>query len=127
MSDEPAMKALIDFDCLESDCEKTVQFDLLALKEDKGKVSCGHCARIYKFDKEFLAKLEKLRHLVVSVQAAEDILGDCNVSITTPAGEVKIPYRLLLTRLNTLISLKVGGKVVDFHFRVEPLNNGAFK
>ena len=35
---------------------------------------------------------------------AEDILGDSNVSVNVAGGEVKIPYALLLTRLNTLIT-----------------------
>ena len=75
----------------------------------------------------FLEKLEKLRRLLLAVKDAEDILGDVNVGVTTLNGEVKIPYRLLLTRLNTMITIDVGGQQVDFHFRVEPLDNGSFR
>jgi len=121
------MKALIDFDCIEDDCEKNIQFDLLKLKDDNGKITCQNCHRIYEFEKAFLKKLEKLRVLILAVQDAEDILGDCNVAIVTPSGEVKVPYRLMLTRLNTLISLSLNGKRRDFNFRVEPLNDGLFK
>ena len=72
-------------------------------------------------------KLERLRELIVAVMNAEDILGDINVAVTTGAGDVKIPYRLLLTRMNSIITLNVGDRKVDFHFRIEPLKRGTFK
>lgn len=125
MPEEKTMVATIDFDCV--DCGKTVMFNLMTLKDAKGQVQCGECHRPYKFGRPFLGKLEKLRNLVLAVQDAEDILGDCEVAIQTAVDEVRIPYRLLLTRLNTLISLEVGGRTIDFNFRVEPLNDAAFK
>ncbi len=119
--------AKIDFDCLEADCGQTIQFNLMGLKKNKGVVTCPHCHRPYEFDRAFLGKLEKLRTMVQAVKDAEDILGNCNVAITTPAGEVKIPYQLLLTRLNTLISLDVGDRKIDFNFRIEPFNDTTFR
>ena len=120
------MLAHIEFDCIEKDCDTSIQFNLLELKNDKGRIKCKSCHKLYQFDKEFLAKLEKLRVLILAVRDAEDILGDCNISIVTPTGEVALPYRLLLTRLNTLISLNCNGKKLEFNFRVEPLNDTAF-
>ena len=91
-------------------------------------MKCPHCHRQYSFeDGEFIGKLEKLRNLLVAVKEAEDILGDVNVGVNTVAGDVKIPYRLLLTRMNTMITLDVGGRKIDFNFRVEPLNSGDFR
>ena len=122
------MRAIIDFSCMGDDCDETIQFNLMQLKEDKGLLKCPSCHRQYEFaDDEFIGKLEKLRKLLLAVQDAEEILGDCNVGVTTLNGEVKIPYRLLLTRLNTMITLDVGGTKVDFHFRVEPLDNASFR
>lgn len=121
------MKALIDFDCIETDCGTTVQFNLVDLMDGSAKVSCANCHKIYAFDKEFLGKLNKLRLLILAVQDAEEILGDCNISVITPAGDVKIPYRLLLTRLNTLIALNCDGKKLEFNFRIEPLSDATFK
>ncbi len=127
MSEENALTAVVDFDCVEEDCVKTIQFDLLKLQDAKGQIACPNCRRLYQFDKDFLRKLEKLRKLVLAVRDAEDILGNCNVSVTTPTGEVKIPYRLLLTRLNTNVTLDIGNRTIDFNFRVEPLNGAQFK
>ena len=123
MTDDHATQAPVDFGCLEADCGETIQFDLLQLSANKGRVSCSNCHRSYEFDRAFIAKLEKLRQLIAAVREAEDILGDADISVTTPAGEVKVPYRLLMTRLTTLISLTVDGRTVDFHFRVEPLDD----
>lgn len=127
MSEAKTLVAIVDFDCIAADCARTVEFNLMSLNENGGQVACPHCHSPYRFDAKFRQKLEKLRHLVLAVQDAQDILGDCHVSINTPVSEVKVPYRLLLTRLNTLISLKVGDQVIDFNFRIEPLEKAAFK
>ena len=116
------LQAVVDFVCLDSDCNGVVQFNVMELENSKGRVSCPSCHRGYKFDKAFRSKLQRLRTLIFAVREAEDILGDVNVAVTTPTGEVKIPYRLLLTRLNTSITLDMAGEQVDFNFRVEPLN-----
>lgn len=122
------MRAIIDFNCMEEDCDEVVQFNLMQLRDNKGLLKCPCCHRQYEFaDDVFIDKLNKLRNLLLAVQDAEDILGDVNVGVTTLNGEVKIPYRLLLTRLNTMITLDVGGRKVDFHFRVEPLDNASFR
>lgn len=127
MSAANEMKAQVDFDCIEPDCGVEIQFNLLDLTGQAGSVQCRKCHRLYQFDRQFLSKLEKLRILILAVRDAEEILGDCNVAVTTPAGEVKIPYRLLLTRLNTLISVDLNGTKLDFNFRVEPLNKMSFR
>ena len=54
-------------------------------------------------------------------------LGDCNVAVAVPAGEVKIPYSLLLTRMNTMITLNLGDQKVDFHLWIEPSSADTFR
>ena len=125
--DEHPMQALVDFTCVDEDCHATVQFDLMGLEESKGRISCSECHRQYRFDRAFIGKLERFRRLILALQEAEDILGDASIAVSTPMGEVKVPYRLLLTRLNTIISLDMGDRKVDFNFRVEPINNGSFR
>ena len=127
MAKKQKLGALIDFQCEDDKCGETVVFDIMTLKENDRRISCPNCHRLYNFNKRFVDKLEKLRNLVLAVKESEDIIDDCNVAVDTPMGGVKVPYRLLLTRLNTLISLKVKGKIIDFNFRIEPLNNTAFK
>lgn len=119
----PRARAHIDFVCLDHECGETIQFDLMELEETRGRVSCPTCHRLYQFDAKFLDKLRRFKALMVAIREAEDMLGDVNVGITTPMGEERIPYRLLLTRLNTTITLDVGGRTVDFRFRVEPITH----
>ena len=121
-------KANIDFCCLDEECAEVVSFDLMSLKKNEGLVSCEHCHRQYEFsDGEFIGKLEKLKTLLVAVKGAEDILGDVKVGVATLNGEVQVPYRMLLTRLNTAISIDIGGNKVDFSLRIEPLHSTDFR
>ena len=121
------MQAMVDFECLSEDCNSSVCFNVMELCENHGQTICPDCHRSYHFEEEFIDKLKRLRKLILAVKDAEDILGDVNIAVTTMAGEVKIPYRLLMTRLNSIISLNVGDRKVDFNFRIEPLNEGHFK
>ncbi len=119
-------QAKVDFACLE--CNQPVLFDILTLRQNEGQVACSHCHRAFCFnDAGFITKLAKLDRLLQTVKECEDILGDVSVGVATFNGEVKVPYRILLTRLNTVITLDVGGRKVDFHFRVEPLAGGVFR
>lgn len=120
-------KAQIDFECGQAGCDGIVKFNLIDLARKNMQVICEKCHSPYEFDEELREKFNKLRKLILAVREAESILGDCNVSVTTPGGEVKIPYALLLTRLNTMITLSVGGKKVDFHLWVEPSSPDTFR
>ncbi len=119
--------AEVDFECLDSDCEGVIAFNLTEALDENFQGICQECHNSYVFDADLKEKLTKLSDLIIAVRKAEDILGDCNVAVTVPGQTVKVPYSLLLTRLNTMITLKVGGKDVDFHFRVEPSSPETFR
>ncbi len=120
-------KAQIDFLCVEPECGGVVKFDLMELAKEDFQTLCPVCHKPYQFDAELREKLMRLQKLIVAVREAEPILGDCNVAVTVPGGEVKIPYALLLTRLNTMITLKLGDKTVDFHLWIEPASAETFR
>ncbi len=122
---ESSLRAHVDFACQEEDCRASIEFNVMQLEESDGVVSCPVCRRQYHFDQDFLNKLRRLRVLIFAIRGAGDMLGNINVAVQTMTHEVKIPYNLLLTRMNTVITLDVGGKNVDFNFRIEPLNNGS--
>jgi hypothetical protein len=121
------LRAAVDFVCLDDDCDSIIKFNVMDLEGSKGRITCPECRREYHFSRAFLDKLQRLRTLIMAVRGAEDMLGDINVAVTTPMGEVKVPYRLLLTRLNTIISLDVDGRRIDFNFRIEPLNEQSIR
>lgn len=119
--------AQLDFICMESGCGGLVRFNLMELDQNGFQVMCPKCHRPYEFDQALQEQFLKLRQLILAVREAEPILGDCNVGVAVPGGEVKIPYSLLLTRMNTMITLKIGEQKVDFHLWVEPSSSDTFR
>ena len=120
-------KAQVDFLCVEPGCSGIVKFNLVDVAQEGFQTLCPKCHKPYEFELELREKLGRLLKLIVAVREAESILGDCNVSVTVPGGETKIPYAMLLTRLNTMISLNLGGKKVDFHLWIEPSSPDTFR
>lgn len=120
-------KAQIDFHCLDHDCDGVVKFNLADIAGRDFQAVCPKCHRPYELDKALKDKLGRMMKLVVAIREAEDILGDSNVSVNVVGGEIKIPYALLLTRLNTLITLEFGGEKVDFHLWIEPSSPDTFR
>lgn len=111
---------IIEFECIVKNCNEIISFAVFELEKNP-KIKCPACQKEYVFNKEFVTKIKKLVNLILSVREAKDILGNTNVAIDIEEHSVKIPYRLLLTRLNTLITLEIGDQTIDFRFRVEPL------
>ena len=122
-------KAQIDFHCLDSEnCDGVVKFNLAEVCQSGFQAVCPKCHRTYEFDEVLQDKLTRMLKLVSAIRDAEDILGDSSVAVTVAgAREVKIPYALLLTRLNTLITLNFGDKKVDFHLWIEPSSPETFR
>jgi len=112
----------IEFKCVSKDCEGTIVFLVSQIKKNS-VLKCDKCGNEYKFDRDLISKLEMFDHLVRAVSDAKSILGDTNVAIDFEGHNLKVPYRLLLTRLSTSLKLDIGGQTVDFSFRVEPLKD----
>lgn len=113
----------IEFKCISKDCDAIVIFSIEDIEKNHS-ILCESCGKNYCFHADFVDKIRRFSKLVESVQDAKDILGDTNVAVTVKNEEIKIPYRLLLTRMNTLITLKMEDGEINFKFRVEPLNKG---
>ena len=115
-----APRAQLDFNCLSDGCAGVVKFDLNQVADPDFQAVCPVCHRAYSLDENLRDKLTRMMKLVSSIRECEDILGDSVVAVKVAGGEVKVPYALLLTRLNTMISLEFGGIKTDFHLWVEP-------
>ena len=120
-------RAQIDFHCLGEDCEGVVKFNLSECRSASFQAVCPECHRTYALDASLRDKLGRMMELVAAIRQAEDILGDSNVSVNVAGGEVRIPYALLLSRLNTLIRLNLNGRQVDFHLLIEPSSPETFR
>ena len=122
-----APKAQLDFHCLTDNCEGVVAFDLINVADPEFQAVCPVCHRAYALDAVLRDKLTRMMKLISDIRECEDILGDSVVSVNVAGGEVRVPYALLLTRLNTLISLEISGRKIDFHLWVEPSNPQIFR
>ncbi len=123
----PNPKTRLDFHCLSDGCEGVVGFDLINIADPEFQAVCPVCHRAYALDDELRNKLTRMMKLISAIRECEDILGDSVVSVNVAGGEVRVPYALLLTRLNTLISLEISGRKIDFHLWVEPSNPQIFR
>lgn len=127
-NEAPIGKAQVDFLCVEPECNGQIKFNLAECAgEEELQVLCPNCHRPYVLDQDLRDKLRKLNNLIVTLREAESILGACSVAVATPAGEKKIPYALLLTRLNTMLTLQMGEHTVDFHLWIEPTSPETFR
>lgn len=117
-------KAAIEFKCIQEECDGVIRFSILDV-EKKIAVQCPICRNDYTFNKDLIEKIKKFVQLILAVRAAEDILGNTSVAIDVGEHSVQVPYRLLLTRLNTMLTLKIGSSEIIFKFRVEPLKGHA--
>ncbi len=120
-------KAQIDFHCFEDGCDGVVKFNLADVASKSFQAVCPKCHRAYALDAALRDKLGRMLELIIAIRNSEDILGNSIVSVNVAGGEVRIPYALLLTRLNTLITLELGDRKTDFHLWVEPSSPETFR
>ena len=113
---------IIEFKCVHDSCKEILTFLIVDIG-DGAKISCPSCRKEYRFGKELLEKFKKFAQLVEAVRNAEDILGQTNVGLDIQGHSVQVPYRILLTRLNTFLALDIGGTKINFRFRFEPLDD----
>jgi len=109
----------LEFRCIKDACGELVKFSVFDISKNHS-IRCAACGKEYTLGEELTAKLDKFEKLCRAVNEAEDILSDTNVGINVYSHEVRIPFRLLLTRLNTQLNLIVGGKDIQIRFRVSP-------
>lgn len=112
----------LEFRCIKDGCGELVRFSVFDISKNHS-IRCATCGKEYTFGEELMAKLDKFEKLCRAVNEAEDILSDTNVAIDVYSHNVCIPFRLLLTRLNTQLNLTVGGKDIQIRFRVSPLKD----
>lgn len=127
MKSASSAKAKIDFRCLHENCTGVVEFNLSEVTDKDFQAVCPVCHHAYALDAVLQDKLGRMMNLIEAVRNSEDILGDSVVSVNVAGGEVRVPYALLLTRLNTLITLNLAGKPTDFHLWVEPTSPETFR
>lgn len=111
----------LSFECQK--CRSEVLFSIFEV-DSKKSISCSHCAKIYSFsDETLLRQLKKFTSLCSQIRESEEILGNTSVGVNIGDRNVKIPFKLLLTRLNSSLDLRIGDQPLTISFRTEPIKD----
>lgn len=109
----------LEFECL--GCQTPVVFSIFELDKSEAPVVCSSCNKKYLLQDETLKRqLKKFEALCKQIVDSEEILGSTSIGIDVGEHQVKIPYKLLLTRLNSSLDLTIGDQKVSILFRLEP-------
>ena len=86
---------------------------------------CPACGKVFGINCETFARQIKLFvQLCQQLKASEEILSSAAIAVTVGTAEIKIPYKLLLTRLRSTFDFVIDGKTVTVSSRTEPLGIG---
>lgn len=108
------------------DCLACKQPVLFALKDLNALVTCPECGKKYGLGEETLKRQLKLfAELCQQIQASEEILGNTSVAVEVGPHSVKVPFKLLLTRLKSTLDLQVQDTRLGVTFRVQPTDKSA--
>lgn len=114
-------KPHLEFECQE--CKKPVPFSITSLDQTP-ELQCHACSTRYLFDDETLKRqLKKFEALCSQIYDSQEILSMASIGVDMGKSQVKIPFKLLLTRLSSHLDLTIGGKPCLISFRSEPLND----
>lgn len=104
-----------------SECNHSIEIPVRALSKLPLIVTCNHCEKQYGFhDSTLITQMKQFISLCKEIKASEDILSKTSIAVHTGAQEVKIPFKLLLTRLRSTFDLQVGDKKITLSYRTEP-------
>lgn len=111
----------LQFNCVS--CALPVQFSIFQL-EEQHTISCPCCSKKYAFsDPTLISQIKKFEALCHQIHLSEEILSQASIGVDCGEHRVKIPYKLLLTRLNSFLDLQIGDQSISIAFRAEPLQD----
>lgn len=113
---------LLEFSC--QGCQKPIKFSIFEIEAHHSTVCCSECGKKYAFNDEALKRqLKKFQALCQQLIESEEILSNTAVGIDVGDHHVKVPYKILLTRLNSSLDLMIGNQPLSISFRIEPLKD----
>ncbi len=106
-------------DCL--GCKQPVVFSLADLDASDCIVTCAGCGKKYGLQEASLKRqLVLFAALCKQIALSQEILGNTSVAVEVGPHSVKVPFKLLLTRLKSTLDLQVGNQKLVVTFRVQP-------
>lgn len=89
---------------------------------------CHSCGTAYGLgDTDLRRQIETFDALCRQIAASEEILSNVSVGIQVNGKQVCVPYRILLTRLNSKLDLSIGDQPFPIEFRLEPRHDYPFQ
>lgn len=88
--------------------------------ENEELVSCKKCSKKYGFGHETKRQLKKFAALCRQIQESEEILSNASVAVDVGPHNVKIPFKILISRLKSTLDLNIGGERLVITFRIQP-------
>lgn len=110
----------LHFNCIRCNCP--VAFSLNEVEEYP--LECPECGKTYAFtDPELKKQLHQFVSLCQQIKASEEILSETHIGITVDHRNIRVPFKILLTRFNSQLDLMIGDQPVTIQFRIEPLRD----
>lgn len=111
----------LQFEC--QSCKHPVRFSIFEL-DTHAEIHCPGCKKPYLFDDpKLIRQLTKFAALCHQIRESEEILSTTSVGVDVDGKQVKVPFKILLTRLSSCLDLVINGKPFVISFRLEPLND----
>ena len=105
-------------------CKNSVSISVFALESSDHTLRCDGCKRHYVISDPVLRRqIKKFEELCRAIHEAEEILGQAYVGIDVGERKVKVPYKLLLTRLSSQLDLIIENEPITIQFRIEPIKD----
>lgn len=102
-------------------CSQPVIFSISDLKDSLATICCKECGKKYALgDTNLKRQLTLFGELCQQIRLSEEILGDAAIAVDVGPHSIKVPFKLLLTRLKSTLDLKVGETPITVSFRVQP-------
>lgn len=104
-----------------TECDFSIDVPLTALSRLPLIIECPHCHKAYGFhDSTIVSQIKQFISLCKEIKASENILSSAAIAVRIGKEEVKVPFKLLLTRLRSTFDLVVGDKKITISYRTEP-------
>ncbi|MBS0623391.1 MAG: hypothetical protein JSS62_02090 [Verrucomicrobia bacterium] len=112
----------LQFQCQQ--CEQPILFSVLNKQGFSEVLTCSCCGQHYRFDDATLVRqLGLFEALCRQIHASQEILGKTAIAMDVGTHHVKVPFNLLMTRLSSVLELKINGKTTEIIFRIEPVKD----
>ncbi len=113
---------VLTFRC--EDCDQPVTFSVVDLDKHHSNIVCEHCSKEYALsDPTLKRQLTKFEALCRQIAESEEILGNAAIGIDVGPHHIKVPYKILLSRLNSSLELTLGSRPLTIEFRMEPVQD----